>query len=318
MIVRMTKALESAKLRSREAAALAIQGGGTHGAYAWGVLDGLIEQGHRFDRVCGVSSGALTALSYTQGWARGGAAGARAEMTRLWRRVAQAHALSPLRATPVERWLWGWDMGNSLAWQSLDVAMRLFSPAQLNPFGLNPLRAVVLDILDPALLRSAAAPRLTIGVTDVETGQATLFGNDAIDVDVLLASCCLPFVNPAVRVHGRPCWDGALSGNPPLAPLLGPVLPARLVLLRAQMLTRPGTPATPAEILNRMTEIACDGVLAAELAALPASVTLESYAADAALRALPLTSKFNGETDFLMQLFAAGRAAAQPVPAVAA
>ena len=223
---------------ARPTDALGLQGGGAHGAFAWGVVDALTERGRKFDRVCGVSSGALTAVAYAQGWARGGAEGARAEMARLWRRVAQAHALSPLQNSPFERWLWGWDIGNTVMWQSLDVVSRLFSPAQLNPFGLNPLRSVVLDILDRKLLANAAAPRLAVGVTDVETGSAVVFENEQVSVDVLLASCCLPFVFPAVRLNGRAYWDGGYSGNPPLGPLLRPKPPRRLVLARAQVQRR--------------------------------------------------------------------------------
>jgi NTE family protein len=294
----------------RSGSALALQGGSAHGAFAWGVLDALTEQGRRFDRVCGVSSGALTAVAYAQGWARGGPEGARAEMARLWRRIAHAHALSPLRNTLFERWLWGWDIGNGWLWQSLDVASRLFSPAQLNPFGLNPLRSVVLDTLDRKLLASAAAPRLAVGVTDVETGRAVIFENERVDTNVLLATSCLPFLFPSVRIKGRAYWDGGYSGNPPLAPLLKPRAPRTLVLVRAQVQSRAGVPGTPTEITNRLTEIACQGVLDAELAALPEEVQVESYGADAALRNLPISSKFNGETDFLSQLFEAGRQAA--------
>lgn len=299
-----------AEIMEHPGAALGLQGGGVHGAFAWGVLDGLIEQGRSFDRVCGVSSGALTAVAYTQGWARGGPAGARAELARLWRRVAQAHAFSPLRNSPVERWLWGWDIGNSFAWQGLDVAMRLFSPAQMNPFGLNPLRGVVVDLLDRKLLARRAAPRLAVGVTDVETGQAVVFENEQVDVDVLLASCCLPYLFPAVRVRGRPCWDGAFSGNPPLGPLLREPQPARLTLVRAQVTRNVRMPGTPSEITNRLTEIACQGVLDAELASVPGEVAIESFEADTALCGLPPSSKFNGEAAFLEQLFHAGRDAA--------
>jgi NTE family protein len=302
----------------RSGTALGLQGGGAHGAFAWGVVDVLTERGRRFDRVCGVSSGALTAVAYAQGWARDGADGARDEMARLWRRVAQAHAFSPLRNTPMERWLWGWDIGNTVLWQSLDMASRLFSPAQLNPFGLNPLRSVVQHLLDRKLLASAAAPRLAVAVTDVETGQAVVFENEAVTADVLLASCCLPLVFPAVRVNGRACWDGGFSGNPPLAPLLRPRPPRTLVLARAQVQRRPGVPGTRAELTNRLTEIACQGVLDAELAALPEGVEVESYSADAALRRLPISTKFNGEAEFLAELFNAGREAAGQAPAARA
>jgi NTE family protein len=301
---------------SGQGVALALQGGGAHGAFTWGVLDRLLEEGLHVDAVCGVSSGALTGAMLVQGLVRGGPDGARAAMRTLWRRVAQAHAMSPLQSAPLERWLWGWDMSNSLIWRGLEMTMRMFSPAQLNPFGHHPLRPLLADLLEPDLLADPAAPRLIVSATDVETGEATLFENAEITVDVLLASCCLPFVFPAVEIAGRAYWDGGYAGNPPLPPLMTPVPPRDLLLVRAQPARRPGVPTTPLEIMNRLNEIACHNVMAAELAALPKSVTLTSYEADDTLLDLPISSKFNGEEEFLSLLFTAGRATAtaQGVP----
>ncbi len=296
------------------ATALALQGGGAHGAFTWGVLDRLLEDGLWPDRICGVSSGAILGTLLVQGLVRGGADGARAEMRRLWHRLAQAHQFSLLQNGPLERWLWGWDLSNSLAWRGWEMAMRLFAPAQLNPFGHNPLRPLLLGLLEPDLLTDPTAPRLTVAATDVATGQAVLFDNAAITVDVLLASACLPFVFPAVQIDGRAYWDGGYAGNPPLGPLLQPDLPDQLVLIRAQPARRPGVPSTPMEITNRLNEIACHNVLAAELAALPHAVRLTSYDADLALLDLPISSKFNGEAEFLSELFEAGRQAV-PDPA---
>ncbi len=124
---------------------------------------------------------------------------------------------------------------------------------------------------------------------------------------MLCASACLPFVFPAVRIGKRAYWDGGYSGNPPLGPLLHPSPPDELILIRAQAAHRCGVPSTPMEITNRLNEIACQNVLTAELAALPASVRVTSYDADDALLDLPISSKFNGEADFLSELFEAGR-----------
>ena len=293
----------------RPRVALALQGGGAHGAYTWGVLDRLLEDGVPVSAVCGVSSGAILGTLLVQGLVRGGPAGARQEMRRLWRQVAQAHNLSPLQNGPLERWLFGWDLSNSLFWRGWEMAMRLFSPAQLNPFGHNPLRHLLTGLMEPSLLIHPTAPRLTVAATDVETGQAVLFHNPDITVEVLVASACLPFVFPAVRIGDRAFWDGGYAGNPPLGPLLTPTLPDELVLIRAQPTRRPGVPATPMEITNRLNEIACHNVLAAELAALPPAVRLTVYDPDAALLDLPISSKFNGEAEFLSELFEAGRAA---------
>ena len=288
--------------------ALALQGGGAHGAFTWGVLDRLLEDGLTVGRICGVSSGAIIGTMLVQGLVRGGRDGARAEMRKLWRRVAHGHAMSPLQNAPLERWLWGWDLSNSVMWRGMEMAMRMFSPAQINPFGHNPLRMLLDDLVDHDLLTHPSAPVLTVAATDVETGEATFFGNASIDADVLCASACLPFVFPAVRIGRHAYWDGGYAGNPPLGPLLQPDLPDELILVRAQPFRRPGVPSTPMEITNRLNEIACQNVLTAELAALPAAVRVVSYDADVALLDLPISSKFNGEAEFLSELFEAGRA----------
>jgi NTE family protein len=298
-------------MRKPRTVALALQGGGAHGAFASGVLDRLLETGFVPDRVSGVSSGALLGTMLAQGWAAGGPGGARAAIARLWERVAQAQAVSPLQNGPLERFLWGPDLSRNPVWQGLETAMRFFSPAQLNPLGHNPLRAVIADLLLPDLLASPAALRLTVGATDVETGEAVLFGNEEITVDVLLASACLPFVFPAVEIGGRAFWDGAYSGNPPLAPLLLPEPPDELVLIRAQPRRRRGVPRNHEEIFNRVNEIAFQGVLERELAALPSSVRVRSYDADEALAGLPISSKLYAEDGFLRALHEAGREAAR-------
>ncbi len=301
-----TRAQPSAMTNDR--IALALQGGGSHGAFTWGVVDRLLEDGQRIDHICGVSSGAMIATMVTQGLVRGGAAAARADMRRLWQRVASAHSMSPLQAAPLERWLFGgWDLSNSMLWQGMEVAMRMFSPAQMNPFGHNPMRTLLEDLIQPHLLTDPRAPRLTVAATDVATGQAVFFENADITVDVLCASACLPFVFPAVEIDGRAYWDGGYAGNPPLGPLLRPDLPAELILVHAQAAHRPGIPATPSDITNRLNEIACQNVLNAELAALPASVKLRRYEADDALMHLPISSKVSGEEAFLKELFEAGR-----------
>ena len=279
---------------------LALQGGGAHGAFTWGVLDRLLEDGVEIAAISGVSSGAIIGAMAAQGLARGGAAGARAEMRGLWDRVSQGQA----------GWeMGGWEMGGwgqSLLWQGMETAMRLFSPAQINPLGHHPLRALLTELLDPALLADPRAPRLTVSATDVQTGMAVLFGNAAITAEVLLASSCLPFVFPAVEIDGRAYWDGGYTGNPPMRPLLGEP-GCELVLIRAQPVRRAGVPRTPSEIFNRLNEIACHAVLEAEIAALPPTVRLVTYDADDALRDLPISSRMNASAAFLARLFEAGR-----------
>jgi len=296
---------------TRPKTVLALQGGGAHGAFTWGALDRLLEDGITFSAITGVSSGAMIAAMAVQGFFHNGAKGARAAVSRLWQRVAEANIFGPVTASL--DWMWGWDkgmeLGSEMAWAGITQALRMFSPGQLNPFGQNPLEPLLEDLLDLDAIRDPAAPRLYVAATDVESGQAKVFDNSQISVDVLLASACIPMMFPAVRIAGRHYWDGGYSCNPALAPVLSP-RPDQLVLVRAQPRARKGVPNSTADIVHRLHEIAFQAPLDAELALLPRQTRLVDISADAALARHPLTSKMNTEKNFLDNLFAAGRQAA--------
>jgi NTE family protein len=290
---------------------LALQGGGAHGAFTWGALDRLLQDGLGFGAVSGVSSGAMMAAMAVQGYVHNGPAGARREITRLWERVAAAHVFGPLNASL--DWMWGWDsakdFGTEMAWAGITNALRIFSPGQMNPFGQNPLEPLLQDLLDIDAIRDESAPRLYVAATDVESGKPKIFDNAQISVDVLLASACIPMMFPAVKIGGRHYWDGGYSCNPALNPLLSP-RPERLVLIRAQPRARAGVPNSTADIVHRLHEIAFQAPLDAELQALPPQINLVDIGADAALARHPLVSKMNTEKAFLDVLFTAGRQAA--------
>jgi NTE family protein len=311
-----SKRLPAGVLRRNRGVALALQGGGAHGAFTWGVLDRLLEDGLEVGAISGVSSGAIIGAMLVQGLVRGGAAGARAELARLWERVGQARGAM----AGIEDWFWSPGPFGALAWQGMEAMLRVFGPAHLNPFGHNPLRPLLSGLLDCRMLADPAATPLSVAATDMETGVAVVFDNAAIDVDVLLASACLPLVFPPMRIGGRAFWDGGCAGNPPLGPLLGPEPPEELLVIRAQPTYRAGTPSGPAEIMNRLNEIASHNVLQAELALVPETVRLRVFDADAVLRDLPASSKFRADPGVLRILFTAGRAAAEgwiavPAPA---
>ncbi len=291
--------------------ALALQGGGAHGAFTWGVLDRLFEEGLEFSAISGVSSGAMNAVMAVQGFVQGGPEGARAAMRQLWTRVGEGNVFSSI-ASPLD-WLWGWDkgveLGNELAWTGLTNVLRMFDPGQLNPLGQNPLAPLIKDLLNRKAIASPDAPRLYVGATDVESGESKVFSNAEIDVQHLLASACLPMMFPAVEIGGRHYWDGGYSCNPPLAPVLT-FRPDQLVLVRAQPRQRKGVPNSTGDIVHRLHEIAFQAPLDAELSLLPRHTRLMDISADA-LAKLPLTSKMNTEKNFLDNLFAAGREAAE-------
>jgi NTE family protein len=296
---------------TRPKTVLALQGGGAHGAFTWGALDRLLEDGFLFSAITGVSSGAMIAAMAVQGFVHNGHAGARAAIRELWKRVAEANIFGPVNASL--DWMWGWDkgmeLGSEMAWAGITNALRIFSPNQLNPFGQNPLEPLLEDMLDVDAIRDASAPRLYVAATDVESGQAKVFENHQISVDVLLASACIPMMFPAVNIGGRHYWDGGYSCNPALAPVLTP-RPEQLVLVRAQPRARRGVPSSTADIVHRLHEIAFQAPLDAELALLPKQIRLLDICADAALARHPLTSKMNTDKGFLDNLFTAGREAA--------
>ena len=291
---------------------LALQGGGAHGAFTWGALDRLLETGVEFSAITGVSSGAMIAAMAVQGFVHDGHRGARAAVALLWEKVAAAHIFNNgMPASPLD-WMWGKGMefGNELAMTGFTNALRMFSPGQLNPLDINPLAPVLKELLDTDAIRSAGAPKLFVGATDVETGEAKVFTNHEIGVRHLLASACIPMMFPAVEINGRHYWDGGYSCNPPLAPVLNP-RPDRLILIRAQPRKRAGVPSSTADIVHRLHEIAFQAPLEAELSLLPRHTRLLDIPADAALARHPLISKMNTEKGFLDDLFAAGRVAAE-------
>ena len=296
--------------------AVAVQRGAAHGAFQWGVLDRLLEtgglhaSGTPFPELCGVSSGALNAVALAQGWAHGGAEGARHALRRVmgWP-GGSAGADSAARRVPgaLDAGV-GHQQHGRLA-HGLEAIRRLWGPELLNPFGINPLRAIVDRLIDHEVLTSSQAPRVLVGVTDVETGRPVLFDNASITAEVLLASCCLPFLFAPVRIDGRTSWDGGYAGNPPLHPLLRSEPPDTLVLIRAQTTARARVPHTAQGIINRLHELASQNVLDTELALLPPGVQLIDYRADGVLDELPMSSKFNIDGEFLHMLFDAGRKA---------
>jgi NTE family protein len=244
---------------------LALQGGGSHGAFTWGVLDRLIEEPWlRIEAISGTSAGAMNAALVADGWTQGGAEGARAALETYWRRVSQAAAFSPLQRSPLDRLMGRWTLDTSPAYVAMDLMTRVLSPYDLNPFGLNPLRTILGEIID--FDRLARAPILLfITATNVRTGRGRVFRNAEITVDVLLASACLPTMFQAIEIDGEPYWDGGYAGNPTLTPLVRESDAHDTILVQINPRERPEPPRTANEILNRLNEISFNSPLMKEL-----------------------------------------------------
>ncbi|MGH6900567.1 MAG: patatin-like phospholipase family protein, partial [Geminicoccaceae bacterium] len=238
--------------KRRDRLRLALQGGGAHGAFTWGVLVRLLEEDPRIEGVSGASAGALNAVVLASGWLNGGAAGALWMLDELWREIGRLAQINPLRAGGLSR-------------MAADLAAQFLSPHQLNPWDLNPLRSVLERRVDFAGLRSAAKPRLFVAATNVVSGRARIFTNADLSTEVILASTCLPQLHRAVEIDGEPYWDGGFTANPPLIPLIEGCRGRDVVLVQINPLAAARVPRTPREIRDRVAEIAFGRPLADEL-----------------------------------------------------
>ena len=244
---------------------LALQGGGAHGAFTWGVLDRLLEEPWlKIEAVSGTSAGAMNAVAMISGFAIDGAEGARHALHDFWERVAKAGAMSPLQRNPIDKVLGNWSLDGSPTFIAMDLMARMFSPYDLNPMGYNPLTDILAESID--FERLAKAPiKIFVTATNVRTGRGRIFRNQEITPDVLLASACLPTMFQAVEIDGDPYWDGGFAGNPTITPLIRESDALDTILIQINPRERAGTPRTASEILNRLNEISFNAALMKEL-----------------------------------------------------
>jgi NTE family protein len=295
---------------------LALQGGGSHGAFTGGVLDRLLED-ERFEiaAISGTSAGALNAAVLITGMASGGRAAARAALAAFWHAVsASGAAFAPFLA------LANGPVGELPAVQWANLWLRSASPYEFNPLNLNPLRDILRRHVDEAALRSSAIA-LFVNATALYSGRPRIFTGAALSIDALLASACLPFLFQAVVIDGAPYWDGGYTGNPALYPLIDHARgELDLVLVKINPLERDTTPKQSLDIMERASEIAFNASLLGELRAVVAA-RKERASAYAGLRphliadekglaAYPSSSKLDTDAGLLERLFQLGRDAA--------
>jgi len=306
---------------------LALQGGGSHGAFTWGVLDALLEDDSlEFDGASGTSAGGLNAAVLACGLARGGRrqrrANARAALSAFWHDIGSRNAafLPPGRGG-----LDGFNLDSNpwFAWGSAWTQM--WSPYQFNPTNVNPLRAVLERHVDEARLR-ASPLRVFLTATSVRTGQPEVFSGARLSIAALLASACLPQLFQAVEIGGEAYWDGGFVGNPAIWPLIYGTDALDVVLVQIDPLVRDGTPKTAAEIADRLNEVTFNASLMAEMRAIAfvkklitkhhldgqyKDLRLHRIADDTSLAPLDLSSKYNNDPQLIERLFGIGRVAGQ-------
>jgi NTE family protein len=305
---------------------LALQGGGSHGAFTWGVLDRLMDEPSlRIDGISGTSAGAMNAVVLASGFAANGAKGAKSALNAFWRRVADAARFSPVQRSPMDVFLGRWTLDTSPFYLAFDLASRVFSPYDLNFAGANPLRQILADSVDFARVAESSI-KLFVTATNVHTGRGRVFRNAELTPDVLLATACLPTLFQAIEIDGQPYWDGGYSGNPTMTPLIRECDSHDTLLVAVNPVERPGTPRSAREILDRLNEVSFNATLLKELRMIallrqvadPGSSEGRQWAemrihliVSKALADLGASSKFNAEWDFLCMLRDEGRRAAE-------
>lgn len=303
---------------------LALQGGGAHGAFTWGVLDRLLEEEDiAIKGISGTSAGAMNAAVLVDGYHKGGRAQAKKQLAEFWFQIsAVAGAFAPLgQQVPSEFLAQMPGMNWLAALNPLDMMSRVFSPYEYNPMNYNPLRNVLEGLVACDNLQNGI--KLYVTATNVETGEARVFQGDEITIDVLLASACLPFMYQAVEIDGVPYWDGGYMGNPAIWPLIYGTKCHDVLLVQINPIRRAGTPKHALDIINRVNEISFNSSLIAEMRAInfvrrlikKGKLSSEEYADMRMHRVLPpadlhemnAASKMNASWDFFQLLHSIGR-----------
>ena len=318
--------------RPRPRLNLALQGGGSHGALTWGVLDALLEDGQwQFDGVSGTSAGAMNAVALAHGFAQAaqqhkdpedahlaGCALARESLTRLWEGVGALGSLT-----------WGTPL--SAANPLVGMMSQWFSPYQTNPLGINPLRKLLEREVDFSLLCSVrtgvVGPKVFVCATNVRTGRGEIFFGPRLSADAVMASACLPMLFKAVEIEGEAYWDGGYSGNPALHPLIYQTETSDILLVQINPVEHLDVPSSASEIMERMNEVTFNASLLAELRAIEfvrrllaegkldarryKSVRMHRIDGGSVLAPFGADSKLRADLAFVRKLFALGRTAGQ-------
>jgi NTE family protein len=307
---------------------LALQGGGAHGAFAWGILDALLEDGRiDVEGLTACSAGSMNALAYVQGYMEGGREGARQKLEEFWREVSKAGAVfSPVPGNPFEKMFGMGSTENPYAFFMFDTMTRMFSPYQFNPLDINPLRDVVERLFDFEKIRQCENLKLFVSATNVSTGMAHIFRTPEMSIDVAMASACLPFLFKAVEIDGEHYWDGGYMGNPVLYPLFYETKSSDIILVHLNPMYREEIPTTAPAIMNRVNEISFNGSLLKDLRSIAfvkklveldmirdeykhlyKDLLVHPVRADDMMKEYSLNSKFDTDWGFLTDLRDKGR-----------
>ena len=303
---------------------LALQGGGAHGAYTWGVLDRLLEDERlEVEGVSGTSAGAMNAAVLADGLMEGGRDGARRALERFWSAVAEIGRFGPLVRTPFDMVGHRWNLDHSPGYVLFDALSRYLSPYQFNPMNWNPLLDALRRQVNFERVRACDRTKLFIAATSVTSGKIRVFHTDELTAEAVMASACLPHVFQAVEVEGDAYWDGGYMGNPAIYPLIYNCDSRDVVIVQVNPIERDEVPTTTPDILDRLNEVTFNSTLMREMRAIAfvdrllAEHRLDErrykrmlmHRVDVAeeMRELSVSSKMNAEWDFLVHLRDLGR-----------
>lgn len=305
--------------------AIALQGGGAHGAFTWGVLDRLLEEEHIVaDAMCGTSAGAVNAVTCAFGMHTGGPAKAKQLLEELWRKVSVSGGFL-FKPSMWDKYMGSGDIYNSPGYMWFNAMSQFLSPYNFNPFNYNPLRDILNDLIDFKELQSYTNKKLFICATNVKTNRARIFNNKEITVDAVLASACLPFLFQAVEIDGEYYWDGGYMGNPPIFPLITNTTVKDIVLIKINSININSVPTTARDISDRVNEISFNSSLINEMKLIHyrnellrngilkvdnkinREIYIHTISGYDVLGQLNYSSKMNTSWDFLVQLKEKGR-----------
>ena len=319
--------MSKSKPAKRKRINLALQGGGSHGAFTWGVLDEILADDRlEIAAISGTSAGAMNAVVLAQGHVDGGPEQARYKLEEFWHLVSKAAKSSPIQRAPLDILMGNWSMENSWGYRAMDSMTRTLSPYQFNPMNMNPLKELLESCVDFSRVQNCEDIKLYISATNVESGRVKVFDSHDLTADMVMASACLPQMFQAVIIDDVPYWDGGYMGNPVLFPFHHHTDSADIVVVQINPIERKGVPTTPMEIQNRMSEINFNSSLMKELRSIEfvarlleeGKVDKDHYRQEyihiienqEALRPLGASSKLNAEWKFLTMLRDIGRQSA--------
>ena len=319
-----TAKVSSSKSNGKKKINLALQGGGAHGAFTWGVLDRLLEDDRiEIEGISGTSAGAMNASVMAYGLAIGGPEGARQKLREFWELNSKAGQKGPMRPSMLDKMVSKGNMDFSPGFLFIDFISKFMSPYELNPMNMNPLKDLLAKVVDFNKLRESNVCKLFIAATNVKNGQLRVFENKEVSLDAVLASACLPFMFQAVEVEGEYYWDGGYIGNPPLFPLITQTESKDILIIQINPVNITKMPTNSREILDRINTLSFNSSLMRELRAVHfvtnlidkgelsqdkhKRVFIHTVDADSVVEGLGVSSKLNSDRDFLKYLFDGGR-----------